>query len=184
MGPRFFKVRPQAGRPLAIPGLAQGLAWLEEAWRRIEIHDGHIDWHGHQPIIVLDKLQEIEEQIGANVEWRQVATATGVRTYTGPVAHANVLIEPLTQTSDLAASSFPADEERWTFAEIDLPGKLIYVKMQPDTELPADDPLLGLVRWRLGKWKKTTIPGGYRMDRVATAWPGGCLHFPSIFGPP
>lgn len=41
---KFFKIVPKKGYPLAMPGLAEGLAKLERAWERIEIIGGHMEW--------------------------------------------------------------------------------------------------------------------------------------------
>lgn len=60
-GPIFFKHTPGAGKPVSLAGVAQGLAWLEHAWKNLAVHNGHVEWFGHEPVIVLD---ESGEQIG------------------------------------------------------------------------------------------------------------------------
>lgn len=180
MGPRFFKVRPQAGRPLAIPGLAQGLAWLEEAWRRLEIHGGHVEWHGHQPIIVVDQLQELEDSSPANAEWGQSDIGNSIRVTGGPVMFSSTRMDDSSAYYDVSYSGLSTNDERWLFVEIDLKNQTTTPQFAADADVPVDDPDNYIVRWRLSQWKKTAT--GIR--RLATAWHGGCIHFPAILGPP
>ncbi len=53
-GPSFFMREPQAGRPLAMRGLALGLVRMARALRFMSVHNGHVDWHGWIPKIVFD----------------------------------------------------------------------------------------------------------------------------------
>lgn len=61
MGPTFFKHLPKPGRPLSMPGLALGLARLEHAFKNLTVHNGRVDWHGHEPKIILDNADELHE---------------------------------------------------------------------------------------------------------------------------
>lgn len=53
---RFFTKKPTEGKPISMFGLAQGLRRLEEAWERLRINGGHVDWNGHLPTISIDQL--------------------------------------------------------------------------------------------------------------------------------
>lgn len=53
--PRFFKQTPIKGRPLALPGLADGLRNMALALETLSVHNGHVDWGGYRPKIIVDR---------------------------------------------------------------------------------------------------------------------------------
>lgn len=108
----------------------------------------------------------------------------------GPIMWANESLNGTTGTDyEVSFASVTTLDERW-----------LYVQFKTDTSytpevllgangyFPIDDPVNLIVRWRLSKWKftKTTTDGvtTITLAKLATAWAGGCLHFPAIFGPP
>jgi hypothetical protein len=118
---------------------------------------------------------------GVYPEWYQPDIGGGkIRVYGGPVMWSNVRLDDSSAYYDVDYSALATDDERWLFAEIDLKNQTVTPKLQADNTLPADDPDNYLVRWRLSQWKRTATG----ISRLATAWPGGCIHFPAILGPP
>ncbi len=49
---QFFKVIPKAGIPLAVPGIAEGLAAMAYALERMNVSGGHVNWANGIPTIV------------------------------------------------------------------------------------------------------------------------------------
>jgi hypothetical protein len=49
---RFFKNRPQEKKPLALSGMAQGLADIAAALEGLEIFGGRVDWHNKVPLLI------------------------------------------------------------------------------------------------------------------------------------
>jgi hypothetical protein len=49
---KFFDNQPQKGRPIALKGVAAGLAKLARAVERIEIFGGRVDWHNGEPLLI------------------------------------------------------------------------------------------------------------------------------------
>jgi len=50
----IFENKPQAGKPLAMKGLAAGLAKMAHFWERLEIIGGHIEWTYGYPRVIID----------------------------------------------------------------------------------------------------------------------------------
>jgi len=71
-GPAFFEDVPKEGQPLARRGLARGLRRLEKALRFLTIDGGYIDWHGHEPKIIVEFPETPETQLPTGGEQRQV----------------------------------------------------------------------------------------------------------------
>ena len=79
-GPAFFEDAPKEGQPLARRGLARGLRRLEKALRFLTIDGGYIDWHGHEPKIIVEfpetqlpsggeEYQVLQRDSGGNAVW-------------------------------------------------------------------------------------------------------------------
>ena len=118
---------------------------------------------------------------GVYPEWYQTDIGGGkIRVYGGPVMWSSTRLDDATASYDVSYSGLSTDDERWLFVEIDLKNQTVTPKLQADATLPLDDPDNYLVRWRLSQWKKTATG----ISRLATAWAGGCIHFPAILGPP
>jgi hypothetical protein len=184
-GPRFFKTTPAKGQPISIPGLADGLARLERALMKLTVHNGHIDWRGYEPKIIVDSVQDQLEADGIGgeiVEWNQsVYSETHIRVIGGPVMWSNVRQDDESAYYDVSYSGLSTDDERWLFVEIDLNAGTVTPKFQADATLPVDDPEKMIIRHRLSQWKKTATG----VERIATAHAGGAIHFvQASFGPP
>jgi hypothetical protein len=183
MGPTFFKHIPKPGRPLSMPGLALGLARLEHAFKNLTVHNGRVDWHGHEPKIILDAVEE-QQEAANSTEWAQsIYDATYIRVIGGPVMWSNVQYDSGAAFYDVDYSGLSTNGERWLYVEIDLKNATVTPKFNTDATLPLDEPDADhlIVKWRLSQWKKTETG----ITRLSTAWPGGCIHLtPVTFGPP
>jgi hypothetical protein len=62
-GPAFFEDVPKEGQPLARRGLARGLRRLERAVRFLKVEGGYIDWHGHEPTIIVESPPVLDTQL-------------------------------------------------------------------------------------------------------------------------
>ena len=53
---RFFPRGFKAGDPLSKKGLAEALIKMANALDKMSVHNGHVDWSGDVPKIVIDKF--------------------------------------------------------------------------------------------------------------------------------
>jgi len=51
---KFFTRKPQRGKPLALRGMAAGLAGMDNAWATLSVIGGSIQWSSGVPTIVID----------------------------------------------------------------------------------------------------------------------------------
>jgi hypothetical protein len=49
---KFFRKRPSEGKPLALVGLAAGLAAMDNAWATLDCLGGSVQWNHGRPTIV------------------------------------------------------------------------------------------------------------------------------------
>ena len=119
---------------------------------------------------------------GVYPEWYQPDIGGGkIRVYGGPVMWSNVRLDDSSAYYDVDYSALATDDERWLFAEITFAeSPSVVPKLAATSAIPLDDPANMVVRWRLSQWKRTATG----ISRLATAWPGGCIHFPAVIGPP
>jgi hypothetical protein len=68
----IFKRLLRKGAPLSTRGFADGLRFMERAWRTLTVHKGHVDWQAGRPMIMLDELEnELRETIAEDVHpWK------------------------------------------------------------------------------------------------------------------
>ena len=64
---RFFRNRPEPGRPISLPGVADGLAAIARALENLTVHNGHVDWTNGVPVIVFDAYEQRSMEVGV---WR------------------------------------------------------------------------------------------------------------------
>lgn len=123
------------------------------------------------------------QDIGAAVppvEWAQRVDAKNeaVIVNAAPVMHANHAIGSESEQS-VSFASLSEDDQRWLFVEIDLAEDTATAKFSDSADVPTDDPDAGKIRWRLSKWKRTATG----ISLVRSAWPGGVINIPSVYGP-
>lgn len=117
---------------------------------------------------------------GAPVEWAQRVDAENeaVKVNAAPVMHANRAIGSESEQS-VSFSSLSENDQRWLFIEIDMVASTATAKFSESADVPTDDPDTGKIRWRLSKWKRTATG----VSLVRSAWPGGVINIPSVYGP-
>lgn len=55
---RFFPKGLKAGDPISKRGMVEALIKMSEAIDKLSVHNGHIDWSGDIPKIIIDKFSK------------------------------------------------------------------------------------------------------------------------------
>jgi hypothetical protein len=53
---RFFPNGIKPGDPISKRGMAEGIIRMANALDKLSVHNGHIDWSGDVPKIIIDKF--------------------------------------------------------------------------------------------------------------------------------
>jgi hypothetical protein len=78
---RFFDNQPQKGRPIALKGVAAGLAKLARAVERIEIFGGRVDWHNGEPLLIPPEFNGYSSGASDPMPFDIRITGTQIETY-------------------------------------------------------------------------------------------------------
>lgn len=153
-GPRFFKSTPRPGKPLSLKGLATGLALLEKALMNLSVHLGHVDWHGHEPKIVVERVDGYDYAAGA----AELDVTVDGDTFTVAAGELVVGTRLISYPADsVDGSGASVGERRWIYAEIDLGTLATAAGITADKHKAVDSftDSEQLYRINLSLWEKT-----------------------------
>lgn len=81
-------------------------------------------------------------------------------------------------------SGMSGGTSRWLYLKIDLSAQTTLLAFSTDANPPVDDPQNLIVNWRLSKWSFAKPGTVVIPTKTKTAWAGGGIHIPAVFGPP
>lgn len=55
---RFFPMGVKVGDPLSRRGMVEALIKIANALDKLSVHNGHVDWSGDVPKIIIDKFSK------------------------------------------------------------------------------------------------------------------------------
>jgi hypothetical protein len=151
---RFFDNQPQKGRPLALKGIAAGLAKLARAVERIEIFGGRVDWHNGEPLLIPPEFNGYASELQNPQPFQMRVSGTELQAYLPTVAtttqgHLLYHRQPGAPRSPLAYNS---DNGGWADTGLTLPttGATVHVFAQVAvvaSPTGADHTQAGFVDW-------------------------------------